>query len=104
MGVTGVAPFGQILKYDGRELDTDETVGQAGILADDTLELEFIPEIDVDVAEQNGRLPEGFGGTGLLGDRACPQCTFINASGVASCEMCETVGPFALWLCIWWAG
>lgn len=87
--VKGISPISQLLRYKSRELDSSETIEAIGIGKDDEIECEELEEGEMGV-DMGGRM-EGFGGTALVGNAACPQCTLLNPNGSATCQACDYV-------------
>jgi hypothetical protein len=77
-----LVPISQLLRYKSRELDSSETIEAIGIGKDDEIECEELEEGEMGV-DMGGRM-EGFGGTALVGNAACPQCTLLNPNGSAT--------------------
>lgn len=90
---TSISPISQQLYYNDRLLESSDTVGEIGILADSDLRCVVLEE---DEAIMNGKTDgvredgnAGFGGTALVGGGiSCPDCTLYNPAGSISCEAC----------------
>lgn len=102
----GISPIAQLLRYNGKDLESEQTVAELKILADDTLYCQVYEEAPIVVDDLI--LPnEGFGGTALTGRLcksakvaseyarsrrpACPQCTLLNELDATICEACQFV-------------
>lgn len=57
-----ISPISQNIYYNGRELDSSETIGSIGLLVGDHLNLVEVLELDDEVEDG-----AGFGGTALVG-------------------------------------
>lgn len=99
LAVWKISPVSQTLFLKGRELKTEDTIESMGLVEGDHLNVIEVLEVDIDDDEG-----AGFGGTALVGRigeyigvgkwtsadiAACPTCTFENAAGATSCDMCD---------------
>ena len=78
------------MRYNGVELsDGDKTMQDLGVVEKDEIWCEILEDQD-DFEVLDGRL-EGFGGTALVGNIACPQCTLLNQASALACDACGMV-------------
>lgn len=88
--VKQLSPIYQLLRYNGTELvDASQTIADLGIVEHEEIWCEVLEDQDDEML--GGRAAEGFGGTALVGNIACPTCTLLNQGSALACDACGTV-------------